>query len=95
MSPIESLSPQQRHILQLVGSGLTDQQIGDRLALSPYTVKGHLQEAYRRLGVAGPGNQRVRACRLLWEAEGRARDRAAVDRLGLLGAALTTERGGE
>ncbi|MEU7871270.1 LuxR family transcriptional regulator [Dactylosporangium sp. NPDC049140] len=41
-----------REILDLAVHGLTAQQIGDRLELSPRTVEGHLQAIYARLGVS-------------------------------------------
>jgi DNA-binding CsgD family transcriptional regulator len=46
------LTPQQRQIVRLVGDGLTDREIGDRLFLSPRTVSSHLYWSYPKLGVA-------------------------------------------
>ena len=47
------LTPQQRQIVRLASEGLTNQQIGDRLFLSPRTVSSHLYRSYPKLGVAG------------------------------------------
>jgi DNA-binding CsgD family transcriptional regulator len=46
------LTPQQRQIVRLASSGLTDREIGDRLFLSPRTVSSHLYRSYPKLGVA-------------------------------------------
>jgi DNA-binding CsgD family transcriptional regulator len=50
---LEELTPQQRQIVRLASSGLTNRQIGDRLFLSPRTVSSHLYRSYPKLGVAG------------------------------------------
>jgi DNA-binding CsgD family transcriptional regulator len=47
------LTPQQRQIIRLASDGMTNQQIGDRLFLSPRTVSSHLYRSYPKLGVAG------------------------------------------
>lgn len=46
-----SLSPTEREIVDLVGDGLTNREIGDRLFISHRTVHGHLSRAFRKLGV--------------------------------------------
>jgi len=55
------LTTRQREILNLVGEGLTNAQIAERLFLSEYTVKQHLRAAYKLLGV----RNRTEAARLL------------------------------
>jgi DNA-binding CsgD family transcriptional regulator len=50
---LAELTPQQRQIVRLASSGLTNRQIGDRLFLSPRTVSSHLYRSYPKLGVAG------------------------------------------
>jgi DNA-binding CsgD family transcriptional regulator len=50
---LADLTPQQREIVRLAGSGLTNRQIADRLYLSPRTVSSHLYRSYPKLGVAG------------------------------------------
>jgi len=46
------LSSREREIAQLAAQGLTNQQIADRLFVSPETVKTHLRNVFRKLGVA-------------------------------------------
>jgi ATP/maltotriose-dependent transcriptional regulator MalT len=45
------LSTREREVASLAGSGLTSQEIADRLYLSIRTVDNHLQKAYAKLGV--------------------------------------------
>jgi len=47
----ESLSPRQREILQLIGVGLTNQEIADRLTLSIHTVQAHRGHIMDKLGL--------------------------------------------
>ncbi|NIN63575.1 MAG: DNA-binding response regulator, partial [Anaerolineae bacterium] len=47
----ESLSPRQREILQLIGEGLTNQEIADRLSLSIHTVQAHRGHIMDKLGL--------------------------------------------
>jgi DNA-binding CsgD family transcriptional regulator/tetratricopeptide (TPR) repeat protein len=49
---LAELTPQQRQIVYLAGSGLTNREIGDRLFLSPRTVSSHLYVCYPKLGIA-------------------------------------------
>ena len=49
----DDLTPQQREIVRLAGSGLTNREIAGRLFLSPRTVSSHLYRAYPKLGVSG------------------------------------------
>jgi DNA-binding NarL/FixJ family response regulator len=46
------LSEREREIVELVGEGLTNRQIGERLYLSPRTVETHLSRVFRKLGVS-------------------------------------------
>lgn len=59
--PLDRLTVRQRQVLVLVGEGLTDAQIGRRLATSTRTVSKHLQNAYSALGVSN----RVAALQML------------------------------
>jgi len=47
------LTPQQREIIALAASGLTNREIADRLYLSPRTVASHLYRSYPKLGISG------------------------------------------
>ncbi|MFK4108031.1 response regulator [Streptomyces sp. NPDC002176] len=48
---LESLSPREREILALIGDGLTNREIGQRLYLSEKTVKNHISRLLAKLGV--------------------------------------------
>jgi DNA-binding CsgD family transcriptional regulator len=45
------LSPREVEVLRLVAQGLTDAQVGERLAISRRTVGRHLESVYNKLGV--------------------------------------------
>lgn len=47
-----ALSARERDILAGLCEGLSNQQVGERLGLSPLTVKNHVQSILRKLGVA-------------------------------------------
>lgn len=49
--PEASLSAREREVLGLMGCGMTNTQIARRLFLSPYTVKIHVSNILRKLGV--------------------------------------------
>ncbi|KIZ16153.1 response regulator [Streptomyces natalensis] len=48
---LAELSPREREILGLIGEGLTNRQIGQRLYLSEKTVKNHISRLLAKLGV--------------------------------------------
>jgi two-component system response regulator DevR len=48
---LASLTPREREILGLIGEGLTNRQIGQRLYLSEKTVKNHISRLLAKLGV--------------------------------------------
>lgn len=50
-SLIEPLSQRELEVLQLISEGLTNQEIANRLYLSPNTVKVHTRNIYGKLGV--------------------------------------------
>ena len=45
------LSSREKEVLDLLGEGLTQREIADRLFLSPHTVDNHLRSIYRKLHV--------------------------------------------
>jgi DNA-binding NarL/FixJ family response regulator len=51
-STLATLTPRERSILQAVAGGLTTRAISQRLWLSEHTVKFHLTNIYRKLGVS-------------------------------------------
>jgi DNA-binding CsgD family transcriptional regulator len=59
------LTPRQVELLGLVRDGHTNAQISRRLVVSEATVRTHLDNIYRRLGVTN----RVAAIRLMWPGE--------------------------
>ncbi|MFG1925063.1 response regulator [Cryptosporangium sp. NPDC048952] len=49
--PAASLSPREREVLLLVAKGLANKQIGRTLGITERTVKVHLGNAFKRIGV--------------------------------------------
>ena len=49
--PLAGLSDQERRILDLIGEGLTNRQIGDRLYLAEKTVKNYVSSLLSKLGM--------------------------------------------
>jgi predicted ATPase/DNA-binding CsgD family transcriptional regulator len=47
-----SLTPSQEQTALLAGQGLTNQEIGERLFISPRTVQTHLSQVYAKLGLS-------------------------------------------
>lgn len=48
---IRALTPQEREVVSLVGEGLRNKQIGERLFIAEGTVKQHLSKVFDKLGV--------------------------------------------
>ncbi|MCC3766173.1 response regulator transcription factor [Streptomyces sp. UNOC14_S4] len=69
---LADLSPRERDILTLIGDGLTNRQIGERLFLSEKTVKNHISRLLAKLGV----ERRIQAAVIATEA---ARETAGAD----------------
>jgi DNA-binding NarL/FixJ family response regulator len=49
--PLEGLTKQQRRILELIGEGLTNRQIGERMFLAEKTVKNYMSGLFQKLGM--------------------------------------------
>ncbi|GAA2310425.1 response regulator transcription factor [Nonomuraea roseoviolacea subsp. roseoviolacea] len=49
--PLAALSDQERHILDLIGEGLTNRQIGERLFLAEKTVKNYVSNLLAKLNM--------------------------------------------
>ncbi|MFE5211499.1 response regulator [Streptomyces sp. NPDC056600] len=65
--PLRNLTDREREILALVGEGLTNRQIGQRLHLAEKTVKNHISRLLAKLGV----ERRVQAAVIAGQAHGR------------------------
>lgn len=50
-APADTLTERQREILHLVQNGMSNEQVGAALGISPTTVRTHLEHVYARLGV--------------------------------------------
>src|SRR5439155_6617810 len=48
----EQITPREREVLRLLAEGLTNREIGERLFLSPDTVKDYVREIIGKLGAA-------------------------------------------
>jgi DNA-binding NarL/FixJ family response regulator len=49
--PLAGLTTQERRILELIGEGLTNRQIGERLFLAEKTVKNYISALFAKLGM--------------------------------------------
>jgi DNA-binding NarL/FixJ family response regulator len=49
--PLASLTPQERRILELIGDGLTNRQIGEQMFLAEKTVKNYVSALFAKLGM--------------------------------------------
>jgi len=49
--PLRPLTPRERGVLQLIGEGLTNRQIGARMGLAEKTVKNYINQLLPKLGV--------------------------------------------
>ncbi len=49
--PLSGLTGQERRILELIGEGLTNRQIGDRMYLAEKTVKNYVSALFAKLGM--------------------------------------------
>jgi DNA-binding NarL/FixJ family response regulator len=49
--PLAGLTPQERKILELIGAGLTNRQIGEQMYLAEKTVKNYVSALFAKLGV--------------------------------------------
>jgi DNA-binding NarL/FixJ family response regulator len=49
--PLAGLTEQERKILHLIGEGLTNRQIGERLFLAEKTVKNYVSSLLAKLGM--------------------------------------------
>ncbi len=59
-----SITPREQHILRLLSASLSNQEIAEQCSISPSTVKTHLENIYRKLGVSSR-TQAVEQARIL------------------------------
>ncbi|MFJ4467443.1 response regulator [Streptomyces sp. NPDC089424] len=67
--PLPGLTAREREILALIGEGLTNRQIGQRLYLAEKTVKNHISRMLAKLGV----ERRIQAAVIATQAQDRMR----------------------
>ncbi|GLW50367.1 DNA-binding response regulator [Streptomyces sp. NBRC 14336] len=67
--PLPGLTGREREILDLIGEGLTNRQIGQRLYLAEKTVKNHISRLLAKLGV----ERRIQAAVIATQVQDRAR----------------------
>ena len=68
--PLAGLTPQERRILELIGEGLTNRQIGERLFLAEKTVKNYISGLFAKLGMERRTQAAAYATRILGEHHG-------------------------
>ena len=68
-APLPGLTEREREILALIGEGLTNRQIGQRLYLAEKTVKNHISRLLAKLGV----ERRIQAAVIATQAQDRLR----------------------
>jgi len=62
--PLTGLTAQERRILELIGEGLTNRQIGERLFLAEKTVKNYVSALFAKLGMERRTQAAVYAARV-------------------------------
>ena len=65
--PLAGLTPRERRILELIGEGLTNRQIGERLFLAEKTVKNYVSGLFAKLGMERRTQAAAYAARVLSE----------------------------
>jgi two-component system response regulator DevR len=49
--PLARLTPQEKRILELIGEGMTNRQIGEHMFLAEKTVKNYISALFAKLGM--------------------------------------------
>jgi DNA-binding NarL/FixJ family response regulator len=63
--PLAALTPQERTILELIGEGLTNRQIGERMYLAEKTIKNYVSGLFVKLGMERRTQAAAYAARVL------------------------------
>jgi DNA-binding NarL/FixJ family response regulator len=67
--PLAGLTPQEKRILELIGEGLTNRQIGERLFLAEKTVKNYISGLFAKLGMERRTQAAAYAARVFGETD--------------------------
>jgi DNA-binding NarL/FixJ family response regulator len=73
--PLAGLTAQERRILELIGEGLTNRQIGERMFLAEKTVKNYVSALFAKLGMERRTQAAAYAARALADQDHAQRDR--------------------
>ena len=72
--PLSGLTAQERRILELIGEGLTNRQIGERMYLAEKTVKNYVSALFAKLGMERRTQAAAYAARLFAEDSNHGKD---------------------
>lgn len=61
---LEELSQRELDVLKLIARGMNNDQIAERLFISPHTVKNHVSNVYRKMGMDDRTQVAITALRL-------------------------------
>jgi DNA-binding NarL/FixJ family response regulator len=75
--PLAPLTGQERRILELIGEGLTNRQIGERMYLAEKTVKNYVSGLFAKLGMERRTQAAAYAARVFESQDSARRDRPA------------------
>jgi DNA-binding NarL/FixJ family response regulator len=73
--PLAALTSQERRILELIGEGLTNRQIGERMFLAEKTVKNYVSVLFAKMGMERRTQAAAYAARAFGDEEHKERDR--------------------
>ena len=59
---LDMLSPREMEIMELISQSMTNEEIADKLFLSPKTVKTHLRNIFQKAGIKESGRGRAFVC---------------------------------
>jgi DNA-binding NarL/FixJ family response regulator len=67
--PLAGLTDQERRILELIGEGLTNREIGERMFLAEKTVKNYVSALFTKLGMERRTQAAAYAARIFGDRE--------------------------